>query len=134
MSQEQQPPKRPKLSAKDINLIKAGLRRAFARSDYYQSIASANYVEHSDPKSPRCLKWSWCSKCGEVVKRYTTDLDHISPVVPLDRHTEDMDPHELLDRIWCAPDNLEILCKRCHDEKSARERKLRPKKKRKALK
>lgn len=123
--------KRPKLSPHDIRLIKGALRRAFARSEYYRSIADQYNIEHSDPKHPRCHRWKWCAICGQVTPSWKTDLDHKSPVVPLDRHDEDMDPHELLDRIFSAPDNLWILCEMCHNNKTSVERSQRVKKPRK---
>jgi 5-methylcytosine-specific restriction endonuclease McrA len=129
----QTPKQRPKLSAKDINLLKAALRRAFARSDYYKSIAAKNYIEHRDPKRPRCEKWSFCSTCGEVVPRWTTDLDHVQPVIPLDRLTADMDPHELMDRIFfCGDENLSTVCTPCHTKKSSQENKIRRENKKRA--
>jgi 5-methylcytosine-specific restriction endonuclease McrA len=120
--------KNPKLSKKDIQLLKSALRRSFPRSDIYKKVSDANRIEHSDPRHPRGEKWSWCSHCGEVVPTWTTDVDHVDPVIPLNKLTEDMDPHELLDRSWlCDPSNLQVLCTSCHKTKTSSEKKLRPK-------
>lgn len=47
-------------------------------------------------------------------------VDHIQPIV---------DPHigwttwdDVIERMFCEADNLQLLCKKCHDEKTAEER------------
>lgn len=44
--------------------------------------------------------------------------DHIDPVIPIDRTQQSMTLDELSDRIFCEIDNIQILCKDCHDIKS----------------
>lgn len=117
------------ISPKDINLIKGALRRAFARSDLHRQVENLNRIEHSDPSHPRCKKWSWCNNCGQVIPTWRTQIDHVSPVVPLDKTAADMSIAELASRIWCDPGNLSVLCLHCHDIKSTIERGQRPKRK-----
>lgn len=109
----------------DLQLILAALRRAFSRSDIRKRVADKHRIEHEDPKHPRCKKWSWCNNCGQVIPTWRTDVDHISPVVPLDKYTYDMTPHEMLDAIWCDDKNLDFICHTCHDRKSSSESKMR---------
>lgn len=50
-------------------------------------------------------------------------VDHIDPVVdPKEGFT---DWNTYVDRLFCEQDNLQLLCKSCHDKKSERERKER---------
>jgi 5-methylcytosine-specific restriction endonuclease McrA len=76
-----------------------------------------------------------------VVPSWTIDLDHIDPLVPVTTTYLDLvnvsGIDGLVDRLWCSENNLEVLCENCHNIKSAKERKLRPKpvrKKKKAKK
>ena len=72
--------------------------------------------------------WYKCVKCEILGKAQVSKgnkkghvriwLDHIDPVVPLDRYP---DWREYIDRLFCAPDNLEALCDNCHKEKSVSE-------------
>lgn len=111
-----------KFTKSDILLILGALRRAFARSDIHKRIKESHKIEHVDPRRPRCKNWSWCNTCGEVVPTWKVDVNHIDPVTPLDKYTYEMDPHEILDRIWCADNNLDLLCHTCHDKVSAEQR------------
>lgn len=119
-----------------MNHVKGGLRRAFARSELYHMARSIYRVEHFDPNHPRCKKWAYCAACGIVTPEWRTDLDHIHPLVPFDKHFEDMSLDEAAERLWCELDNLQVLCETCHQLKSNEEKekrkpykKIRPKKK-----
>lgn len=119
------------MTPKDKALIKSALRRAFARSDLHKEVEDAHRVEHSDPDSPRCKKWSWCGNCGQVVKSWKTQVDHILPVVPLNKTLDDMSIEEIAHRIFCDRSNLWVLDLTCHENKTTLERAQRPKRKRK---
>lgn len=108
-----------------MNHIKGGLRRAFARSELYERVRAKYRVEHYDPKHPRCKKWAWCGVCGVITPEWRTAVDHIDPVVPVDRHFEDMSLDESADRIWCEENNLQVICDPCHDIKTNAEKELR---------
>lgn len=115
-------------SAKDRNLIKSALRRAFTRSDIYRGVAAAARVPHYDPDSPRCLKYSKCAVCLKIEKTWKTEVDHLDPVVPVTKTLEQMDMDELVARVFCAKDRLRVLCHFCHDSATAAQKALRPKK------
>lgn len=53
--------------------------------------------------------------------------DHIDPIVPYDSTTKEMSLDDLLPRIYCHEDNLQVLCKQCHKEKTAKEKTIRAK-------
>lgn len=110
---------------KERALIKGALRRVFSRSELRIKVLDAYATEHQDAKRPRVTRWVWCAVCGEVFPRYLATIDHISPVVPLDKATEDMDANELAERLWCAENNLQCIDPRCHQFKSKIESKAR---------
>lgn len=56
---------------------------------------------------------------------WRTDVDHIIPVTSAEKYSYEMDPHEILDKIFCADNNLANLCQLCHSSKTARERRLK---------
>ncbi len=109
-------------SPKERNLLKGSMRRVFARSELRRAALERNAIEHSDPKRPRVTKWVWCDCCGEVFPRYLAQVDHIMPLVPLDKTLEDMSWDEVVDRLWCSIDNLSVLQLTCHKQKSKIER------------
>jgi len=49
-------------------------------------------------------------------------VDHIEPAVPVTGWT---DWNTYIERLFCEIDNLQLLCKSCHDSKSAEEREER---------
>lgn len=50
-------------------------------------------------------------------------VDHIEPVVSTKEGFVDWNTY--IDRLFCEKDNLQLLCKSCHDKKSQREREER---------
>lgn len=117
--------KNPRISAKERNLIKGALRRVFSRSDLRRAAIDASRIEHSDPERPRVKKWSMCPFCKTPTATYEMQVDHVVPIVPLDSALEYMTADELIDRIWCDPDNLLAICVPCHKIKTKAETKLR---------
>lgn len=69
-----------------------------------------------------------CDGCGEIVptsiyekgKRVKNVLvDHINPIVP----TTGFDSWDnVISRLFCSESNLQVLCKKCHDDKTNKER------------
>ena len=74
-----------------------------------------------------------CEGCGEEVPATIKDgarrnknvfVDHIEPIVPV---TGWISWDSCIERMFCEIDNLQLLCKACHDEKSKEEAALRAK-------
>ena len=72
-----------------------------------------------------------CNGCGKEVaptirqgrKRVTNVfVDHIEPVINPETGFTTWD--EFVDRMFCEKDNLQLLCGKCHDEKTIEERAL----------
>lgn len=66
-----------------------------------------------------------CAKCPSIVKRKQYDIDHIEPVQPVDQ--PQIDVNTFVERLYCPAENLQLLCKPCHKEKTKAENILRHK-------
>lgn len=117
----------PRLTAKDRGLIKGAVRRAFARSELYRQAVALHRVDHEDAARPRVKKWYKCKACGQPECLGKMQLDHILPVVPLNKRFEDISLDELVERTWCDLSNLQLLDLICHAKKSMIEREERKK-------
>ena len=115
------------ISKKERGLLKGALRRVFSRSDLRRLVMDSAKIEHFDPSKPRVKKWIQCNICNKPSPQYKAAVDHVYPVVPVDKSLEVMSWDELINRIWCPRIYLQILCKVCHDEKTKQERKERTK-------
>jgi hypothetical protein len=113
--------KNERISAKERGLIKGAIRRVFSRSDLRRSILEAGKVDYFDPNRPRVKKWTRCSACGKLTPTYLAEVDHTDPIIPVDRSLESMTWDEIIDRVFCSPNNLAILDKICHKLKTASE-------------
>lgn len=51
-----------------------------------------------------------------------THIDHIEPVVPLSGFTT---WDEIINRLFCNSDGLQVLCSECHSSKTKEERRIR---------
>lgn len=110
----------------DKSIIKGALRRVFARSPMIISVL--NESVHPTIKGPKGGKQYICSECKGTFAGNKVAVDHIFPVVPLDRTVQDLDYNELVERIFCDKNKLQVLCvDGCHKAKTKREREIRTK-------
>jgi 5-methylcytosine-specific restriction endonuclease McrA len=129
--------KKPRKPPTDNQLLKAAIRKAFARSSIHREMKAAIIIQHADPKRKAVKTWCRCPVCKKPEAISNIQVDHILPVVPKDKTLEDLTRHEILDRIWCSKDNLNPICKTCHriktnaelKERAANRRARKPKKK-----
>lgn len=82
-------------------------------------------IEHSDPKHPRVKKWVRCKHCKLPTPKYKAQVDHEHPIVPITSSLEDMTWDEVVNRTWCNPQNLQVMCKDCHKGKTLEENRFR---------
>lgn len=118
----------PRITKKERSLLKGAIRRVFSRSDLrtkvvYESIRPGYY----SPDRPRVKKWSLCAVCKNLVPTYLVAVDHVDPVVPVDSELEKMTWDEVVNRVWSAPENLQVICETCHKSKSKSENSVRRK-------
>lgn len=110
---------------KDLTLIRTGLRQAFTRSKYKAIFLSLSRVEipqynKSGKLSKRPMVRYLCAECKCLHPSSDINVDHIEKVGSFDCISEIKD---FFDRIFCSYDNLQVLCKPCHDVKTKQERK-----------
>lgn len=119
----------PRMTTKERNLLKGAIRRVFSRSELRRAALAQWQVEYHDPNRPRVKKWTLCPGCQIITPTYLMQVDHIEPIIPLNRRLEDMSWDEVINRAWCEFNNLQPLCKPCHKTKTKEEAKKRRSKK-----
>lgn len=98
------------------SFIKSLLRKGTMRWGPVNSTKKAAWVERGKYK---------CASCKEVVpltvdKKKNVFVDHIEPVVSPSEGFKDWDTY--INKMFCEMENLQVLCKDCHDAKTAEER------------
>ncbi len=66
-----------------------------------------------------------CDSCNKYFKSSEVAVDHIEPVVEIGKATTDYSLDEYLNRLDCDIENLQVLCKTCHDYKTFQEKEQR---------
>lgn len=116
----------PRMTKKERGLLKGAGRRVFGRSELRRSIIDKAIVKgYSDSKRKAVKFWVKCEECGTMEAKSNCQVDHREPVVPLDKSADEMSFDDLFDRMWCKEDNLQIVCKPCHQLKTKAENKER---------
>lgn len=110
------------------NQIKGAIRRIFRLSPWMKIALQGARIEKvktlkdgSIAKKPDV--YYKCSMCKGEFKQKDVQVDHVVPVVPPDKTIQDMSYDEIVDRIFCDLNNLQVLCKSCHDIKTKEEKK-----------
>lgn len=119
-------PTNPRMTKKERALLRGAVRRVFSRSELRaRALAKALVADYHDPSRKRVTRWFRCTECKKLEPAYLAQIDHIEPVIPLDREADSMELEEVVDRSWCDEKNLQPLCKPCHLVKSKAENKER---------
>ena len=107
------------------SFVMSALRRARWPAKY-KATAKAYVKSGVNPATGRMCKLHKCSQCSNLVPQNQTAVDHIDPVVPIKGFKEKgwlgYNWDELLRRLYCEIDGLQVLCKPCHKLKCADER------------
>lgn len=108
--------------AKFRSFIKNQLRGATRKWEPIQSIKKKANVKRG---------FYLCASCKETVPLTTKNgrkrvknvfVDHIQPIINPETGFTTWD--ECIDRMFCEEENLQLLCKSCHDIKSKEEREI----------
>lgn len=67
----------------------------------------------------RMAKHYKCKQCEGEFPAKDVAVDHIEPVVPL---TGFVSWDDVINRMFVEKDKLQVLCKKCHDKKTAEEK------------
>lgn len=126
------------LTEEEKRALKGAIRRAFRQSARMKAVLNAARVElppalkkDGTPGARNQVRFR-CNVCKGLFPGKWTAVDHILPVVPLDRKESDMTPNDLVDGIYAKECNLQAICatpikslpkgqKSCHALKTAEE-------------
>jgi 5-methylcytosine-specific restriction endonuclease McrA len=107
-----------------VSALRTGARRWPPK---YITLLDACTGQKVNIKSGRLAKHYTCAHCKEEYPSKDVEVDHISPVV--DVETGFIDWNTFIDRLFCPKENLQVLCKVCHRQKTKEERGVRTKSK-----
>lgn len=109
-------------AARFRTFVKSSLRSASVRwPPKYECLNSAFVGKQICNVSGRLGKHYRCAGCnGDYAARFV-QVDHIDPVIPL---TGFVSWDDVINRMFCEKENLQVLCKTCHDAKTSEERLL----------
>jgi 5-methylcytosine-specific restriction endonuclease McrA len=79
-----------------------------------------------DPATGKLSFRYTCAGCGNIFKAKDVAVDHIHPVVDTDGFKSWDD---VIERLFCEVDGLQVLCHTCHSVKTANEKAMRKKRK-----
>jgi 5-methylcytosine-specific restriction endonuclease McrA len=117
--------KTPKLFNQNA-AIRGAIRRIFSRSPV--KIEVLKKVRREVPKynkdGSRSKKDSvqyQCAVCKLWVGSTKVEVDHIIPVIEMNEQGF-VDWNTFVERLFCGPENLQVICDPCHDKKTQEER------------
>jgi len=107
------------------SMIRSALRQ---KSRWWKPIDECKKLAKRVYKGPnKRQKWEYqCNKCKGWFKSDNVNIDHIKPAGSLNC-AEDLPL--FVETLFCEKDNLQVLCKTCHDEKTNLEKQLKQLKK-----
>ena len=107
-----------------VGVLRAAMRKWGA---FHDAKREAERETRVDKATGRKRKMYECAGCTRLFKSDEVHVDHIQPVFdPLKRiPAEETDWTEVINRMFCEIDNLQVLCHTCHGIKTENERKQR---------
>lgn len=100
--------------------IRSALRVAWNKYPVkYQAVRDAYVCDKINSVSGRMAKHYQCRRCLELYPQKDIVVDHVVPVGTLKDYD---DLPMFVKRMFCGVDDLQVLCKKCHKEKSKEER------------
>ena len=93
----------------------------------WKALKAASIGRAINKRSGRLAEHYECASCAEHFVARDVQVDHIEPVVSPQDGFQDWWTY--MNRLYCEAENLQVLCKPCHKEKTAEERKERVKNK-----
>jgi hypothetical protein len=105
-----------------ISLLRRGTMRWPPRNE---CLNEAKTKKKINKKTNRLAQHYKCKGCGKEFPLKEVCVDHIEPVVDVNRGFVSWD--EYIERMFCSKEKLQVLCSTCHDEKTAKEKTQRGK-------
>lgn len=98
------------------NRIKGAIRRVFRLFPQMKEVLNEVRVElppalkkDGTPSKRPQIRFK-CAICKELFSRKNVQVDHIRPVVPLNKAEADMSYDEIVRGICCSKENLQVVC------------------------
>jgi len=115
--------KKPKYNQNSA--IRGALRRSFSRSPIVREVMMKSRREiakfnKDGSRSKKDAVQYLCGTCGKWSNSTSSAVDHISPVISVE--VGFVDWNEFVARLFCGPENLQVICDTCHDQKTNAER------------
>jgi len=100
------------------SFIRSALRQ---KSRWWKPILQCKYEARRPYKGPnKRQKFEYlCNSCGKWFPEKKINVDHIHPAGSLNCAA---DLPGFVERLFCEVDNLQVLCEKCHDEKTKLEK------------
>ena len=99
-------------TARYNSFVKGGLRSISQRwPPKYRVLSKASTGARTNPASGRMAKFYRCASCEGEFTAKNVEVNHIIPVVPV---TGFDSWDNVIDRLFCEEDGLEVVCKPCH--------------------
>ena len=92
----------------------------------WKALKAAMVGKKVNKRSGRLAEHYLCASCGGFFVARDVQVDHIDPVVSPEEGFQDWWTY--MNRLYCEAENLQVLCKPCHKDKTNAERKERMKK------
>lgn len=106
-----------------ISSARAAMRRWPPK---WQALKNASVGKMENKATGRQAEHYKCAGCERLFLARDVQVDHITPVV--EPAVGFVDWETYFDRLFCEVDNLQVLCKKCHNKKTKEERAERKRK------
>ncbi len=108
------------------SFVKSALRSASQRWPVKYKVLSEAYVgQKINESSGRLAKHYKCKSCEKDYPAKNVQVDHVKPIIDPVQGFTTWD--EVIYNMFCERDNLQVLCKTCHDTKTKSEKEERKK-------
>ena len=107
-----------------ISALRAHMKRFPPK---WKALKAAMVGRKVNKRTGRLAEHYLCASCGNFFVARDVQVDHIDPVVSPEEGFQDWWTY--FNRLYCEADNLQVLCKQCHKDKTNAERKERVKNK-----
>lgn len=104
-----------------VSTLRAGTRRYPPK---YLTLNDAKTEKKINKKTGRLAQHFLCTRCHEEFPASNIQVDHLSPVVGPEGFTT---WDNFITNLFCTKENLQVLCKPCHSEKTQYEKGVRNK-------
>lgn len=99
-----------------VSVLRAGTRKYPPK---YEVLNEAKTEKKVNTNTGRIAQHYKCAMCLNDFPAKNVQVDHIIPIIGPSGFT---DWNDYVERIYCAKENLQVLCLTCHDQKTKHER------------